>query len=47
MAWTFARWGASPATGAAVAAIHYPTETALIDERGSLTFEEVHLRPTR
>ena len=44
MAWTFARWGASPATGAAVAAIHYPTETALIDERGSLTFEEVHLR---
>jgi acyl-CoA synthetase (AMP-forming)/AMP-acid ligase II len=41
---TFARWGASPATGAKIAAIHYPNETALIDERGSLTFEEVHRR---
>jgi fatty-acyl-CoA synthase len=44
MAWTFARWGASPATGSAVTAIHYPQETALIDERGSLTFEQVHRR---
>ena len=41
---TFLRWGASPAMGAAVAAIHYPHETALIDERGSLTFEQVHRR---
>ncbi len=41
---TFIRWGASPATGAATAAIHYPHETALIDERGSLTFEQVHRR---
>jgi acyl-CoA synthetase (AMP-forming)/AMP-acid ligase II len=41
---TFVRWGASPATGAAVAAIHYPDETALIDERGSLSFEQLHLR---
>ena len=41
---TFMRWGASPATGAKLEAIHYPNETALIDERGPLTFEQVHLR---
>jgi len=41
---TFIRWGASPATGIATAAIHYPHEVALIDERGSLTFERVHRR---
>jgi acyl-CoA synthetase (AMP-forming)/AMP-acid ligase II len=41
---TFLRWGASPATGIATAAIHYPDETALIDERGSLTFDQVHRR---
>ena len=41
---TFVRWGASPATGIAVCAIHHPDETALIDERGSLTFEQVHRR---
>ena len=41
---TFVRWGASPATGAKIEAIHYPHETALIDERGSLTFEQVHRR---
>jgi acyl-CoA synthetase (AMP-forming)/AMP-acid ligase II len=42
--WTYARWGASPATGAAVTAIHYPDEVSLIDERGQLTFEQVHRR---
>lgn len=41
---TFLRWGASPATGAKLEAIHYPHETALLDERGALTFAEVHLR---
>jgi acyl-CoA synthetase (AMP-forming)/AMP-acid ligase II len=41
---TFLRWGASPATGIATAAIHHPDETALIDERGSLTFEQLHRR---
>jgi acyl-CoA synthetase (AMP-forming)/AMP-acid ligase II len=41
---TFVRWGASPATGIATAAIHHPHATALIDERGSLTFEQVHRR---
>jgi acyl-CoA synthetase (AMP-forming)/AMP-acid ligase II len=40
----FLRWGASPAAGATVAAISHPHETALIDERGSLTFEEMHRR---
>ncbi len=41
---TFLRWGASPATGIATAAHKYPQETALIDERGSLTFEQLHRR---
>jgi acyl-CoA synthetase (AMP-forming)/AMP-acid ligase II len=41
---TFVRWGASPATGIATAAIHHPHEIALIDERGSLSFERVHRR---
>jgi acyl-CoA synthetase (AMP-forming)/AMP-acid ligase II len=40
----FLRWGASPALGSTTAAIRYPHETALIDERGSLTFEQMHLR---
>ena len=44
VATTFLRWGASPATGVATAAIHYPHETMLIDERGSLSFEQVHRR---
>src|SRR5215475_7658392 len=41
---TFLRWGASPATGVATAAIEYPHETMLIDERGALSFERVHRR---
>jgi acyl-CoA synthetase (AMP-forming)/AMP-acid ligase II len=41
---TLVRWGASPATGIATAAIHHPNDLALIDELGSLTFEQVHLR---
>jgi fatty-acyl-CoA synthase len=41
---TFARWGASPATGIAIAALRHPHETALIDERGSLTFEQLQRR---
>jgi acyl-CoA synthetase (AMP-forming)/AMP-acid ligase II len=40
----FLRWGASPALGITTAAIHYPDETALIDERGSLTFEQLQRR---
>jgi len=41
---TFVRWGASPATGVATAAIHYPHEIAVIDERGALSFERLHRR---
>jgi fatty-acyl-CoA synthase len=40
----FVRWGASPALGITTAAIHHPHETGLIDERGSLTFEQLHRR---
>jgi acyl-CoA synthetase (AMP-forming)/AMP-acid ligase II len=40
----FLRWGASPALGITTAAIHYPHEPALIDERGSLSFERLHRR---
>jgi fatty-acyl-CoA synthase len=40
----FLRWGASPALGITTAAIRYPHETALIDERGSLSFEQLHRR---
>jgi len=40
----FLRWGASPALGITTAAIHHPDEPALIDERGSLTFEQVNRR---
>jgi fatty-acyl-CoA synthase len=41
---TFLRWGASPATGVATAAIHHPHQIAVIDERGSLSFERLHRR---
>jgi fatty-acyl-CoA synthase len=41
---TFVRWGASPATGIATAAIHYPHELAIVDERGALSFERLHRR---
>ena len=40
----FRALGASPALGITAAAIHHPHETALIDERGSLTFEELDRR---
>jgi len=44
VATAFLRWGASPAAGITTAAHKYPHETALIDERGSLTFEQLHRR---
>jgi acyl-CoA synthetase (AMP-forming)/AMP-acid ligase II len=40
----FARWGASPATASAIAAMLYPDDDAVIDERGSLSFAELHSR---
>ncbi|MDQ2629861.1 MAG: acyl-CoA synthetase [Actinomycetota bacterium] len=41
---TFLRWGASPATGVTTAAVHYPHELAIVDERGALTWERLHRR---
>jgi acyl-CoA synthetase (AMP-forming)/AMP-acid ligase II len=41
---TFLRWGASPATGVATAAIHHPHEIAIADELGMLSFERLHKR---
>jgi acyl-CoA synthetase (AMP-forming)/AMP-acid ligase II len=41
---TFLRWGASPATGVAAAAIEHPHEIAILDERGSLTWQRLHRR---
>jgi len=41
---TFLRWGPSPATGAATAAIHHPHEIAIVDERGAVSFERLNRR---
>ena len=41
---TLHRWGPTPAAGYAASAIRYPGETAIIDELGTLTFDEVHRR---
>jgi fatty-acyl-CoA synthase len=38
------RWGPTPAGGCAASAIRYPGEIAIVDERGSLTFDEVQRR---
>jgi acyl-CoA synthetase (AMP-forming)/AMP-acid ligase II len=38
------RWGVSPAGAYAAAASRYPERAAIIDERGVLTFAEVHRR---
>ena len=44
VATTFVRWGASPATGVATAAIEHPHEIAVLDERGALSWERLHRR---
>jgi fatty-acyl-CoA synthase len=41
---TLARWGPTPAAGFTSAAIHRSGDVAIIDERGVLTFAEVHRR---
>lgn len=41
---TLARWGPTPAAGFTSAAIHRSGDVAIIDERGELTFAEVHRR---
>jgi acyl-CoA synthetase (AMP-forming)/AMP-acid ligase II len=38
------RWGPTLAAGYSAAAIRYPGAISIIDERGSLTFEQVHRR---
>jgi fatty-acyl-CoA synthase len=38
------RWGVSPALGIAASAINTPDEPALIDELGTLSFDELHRR---
>jgi acyl-CoA synthetase (AMP-forming)/AMP-acid ligase II len=38
------RWGPTAAAAYMGSAIRYPDRTALVDERGSLTFRELHLR---
>ncbi len=38
------RWGATPAAAYTGAAIRYPDRLAIADERGALTFREVHAR---
>ncbi|MDX6677604.1 MAG: fatty-acyl-CoA synthase [Solirubrobacteraceae bacterium] len=38
------RWGPTPAAGYAASAIRYPDAIALVDDRGSLTFEDVQRR---
>ncbi|MDX6668161.1 MAG: hypothetical protein QOK04_1541 [Solirubrobacteraceae bacterium] len=41
---TLQRFGPTPAAGYAAAAVRYPDEPAMIDELGTLTFEELHRR---
>ena len=41
---TLARWGRSPAAGFISLAIRHPDETAIVDELGTLTFDEIHRR---
>ncbi len=41
---TLHRWGPTPAAGYAAAAIRFPNDVAIIDELGTLTFEDVHRR---
>ncbi len=38
------RWGPTPAAAYMGAAVRYPDREALVDDRGTLTFREVHLR---
>jgi len=38
------RWGPTPAAAYTGSAIRYPTQAAIVDERGTLTFAEVHWR---
>jgi len=41
------RFGPTPAAGYTASALRYPDDTAVIDEAGTLTFEQVHERSNR
>jgi fatty-acyl-CoA synthase len=47
MARALIRWGPTPAAGYTSSAHRRPHSTAIVDELGTLTFEEVHLRSNR
>jgi len=38
------RWGPTPAAAYAISAARFPDRTAIVDDRGALSFEEVHRR---
>ena len=40
----YMRWGAAPALGSAANAITHPDSTAIVDDAGTLTWEETHRR---
>jgi len=40
----YIRWGASPALGSAANAVTVPDRTAIVDEAGTLTWEQTHRR---
>src|SRR5215217_4486551 len=39
-----ARWGPTPAAGYTVSAVRYPDDVGIVDEAGTLTFQEIHER---
>jgi acyl-CoA synthetase (AMP-forming)/AMP-acid ligase II len=43
-AWELLQWDATLAAGCTIAATLHPNERALVDDRGTLTFGEVHRR---
>src|SRR4051812_11029038 len=47
MALAFARWGLTPATGYAAGAARHPSQAAIIDDQGVLTWREVDQRTDR
>src|SRR5829696_4601257 len=44
LAFALARWGPTPAAGYTVSALRYPDEVGIVDEAGTLTFQEIHER---
>jgi acyl-CoA synthetase (AMP-forming)/AMP-acid ligase II len=44
MVWLLRRWGFTPASAIAVSAMRYPHAAAIVDDLGTLTFDELHRR---